>query len=57
MIPFHLPALRERGEDIRLLADHFLKQIAEDLGEATKLLDDKAYEFLLSKEWREISVN
>ena len=30
VIPIHLPPLRERGDDILMLADHFLRRIAEE---------------------------
>jgi len=36
VLPIHLPPLRERGDDILLLVDHFLKQYRKD-GEATSI--------------------
>lgn len=52
VIRIHLPALRERREDIPLLMDHFLKCAAKELGvESKTLLPDTVAE-LKSLEWR-----
>ncbi len=46
-----LPPLRERGEDVLLLADHFLKQLAESTGQSPKRLDDGAKQALRAYDW------
>jgi len=52
VIRVHLPALRDRREDIPLLMDHFLKSAAQELDvEAKTLLPDTVAE-LKSLEWR-----
>ncbi len=52
VIRIHIPALRERSEDIGLLARHFLQSAAAELGVETKSLDDESLEFLRKLEWR-----
>ncbi|MEP1032094.1 sigma-54 dependent transcriptional regulator [Ekhidna sp.] len=46
-----VPALRERKEDIKLLTDHFLDQVASEYGTAKKLVEDNAIDQLESYEW------
>jgi len=43
----HLPALRERGEDVLLLIDHFVKLFSGNLGKSIKGLTTAATEELL----------
>lgn len=52
VIRIHIPALRERSEDIGLLARHFLQSAAAELNMETKSLDDESLEFLRQLEWR-----
>ena len=52
VIRIHIPALRERREDIGLLARHFLQAAAAELSMETKTLDDEALDFLQKLEWR-----
>ncbi|MEG1586108.1 MAG: sigma-54 dependent transcriptional regulator [Bacteroidales bacterium] len=51
---FHLqlPSLRERGEDISLLADHFLKQVTLKLGCPLKKINADALKRLEEYNWR-----
>ncbi|WP_370087384.1 sigma-54-dependent transcriptional regulator [Ekhidna sp.] len=46
-----VPPLRERKEDIKLLAEHFLTQVAEDYGTIAKSIDDAAISQLENYEW------
>lgn len=51
VIALHLPPLRQRRDDIPLLADTFLHRIAASRGEEPKTVGDDALETLLSYEW------
>ena len=51
VIRIHIPALRERREDIALLTRHFLKIAAEDMTVDSKRADDETLEFLSSLDW------
>lgn len=43
----HMPALRERGDDVLLLINHFLKEFTGNLGKVIKGFDKDAVRFLL----------
>ncbi|HSB69043.1 MAG TPA: sigma 54-interacting transcriptional regulator [Candidatus Methylomirabilis sp.] len=47
----HLPPLRERGEDILLLADHFVRELAPKLGKGNGGLSRDAQDVLRSYHW------
>jgi len=51
VIRIHIPALRERREDIPLLMHHFLKQAAGELGGEAKRLDNEVAEYLAGLDW------
>lgn len=51
VIPFHVPPLRERVEDIRLLADHFLHEFTTSYGRKAKELTAEAYRVLDEYAW------
>jgi two-component system nitrogen regulation response regulator NtrX len=51
VIPFHVPPLRERVEDVPLLADHFLKEFTMAYGRRPKELTPEAYEVLQEHRW------
>ena len=51
VIALHLPPLRERPDDIPLLADAFLRRMASGRGETPKSLEREALEALLAYEW------
>lgn len=48
--PIHVPTLRERGEDILLLAEYFLEQCNAEAG-VDKKLDENAKEALRRHDW------
>ncbi|MFA5026734.1 MAG: sigma 54-interacting transcriptional regulator [Candidatus Methylomirabilota bacterium] len=47
----HLPPLRERGDDILVLARHFLREIALRLGKGERALGQDALEVLRAYRW------
>lgn len=51
VIPLFLPPLRERPEDIPLLAEHFLSRLATDSGKSTKGLRRSVLEVLMQYSW------
>ena len=51
VIRIHIPALRERKQDIPLLLRHFLHQAASELGVEIKTLKPEAEAFLSTLEW------
>lgn len=51
VIIVHVPSLNERRDDIPLLVNRFLEDIAEDYGQAKKELDAKALEALTQHNW------
>ena len=51
VIPFHVPPLRDRREDIPLLADHFLREFTRAYGRKPKELTPEAYQTLQEYHW------
>jgi len=51
VIRVQIPALRERGEDILLLLNHFLAHAAEDMELEPKVLSDEVGKFLQTLPW------
>src|SRR5581483_2089059 len=51
VIRLRLPALRERREDITLLAKHFLQKSARELGVEPKRLTENAMKYLTALDW------
>jgi DNA-binding NtrC family response regulator len=51
VILIHVPSLNERGDDIPLLADKFMKEICEDYGVPKKVITPKALEELKTMNW------
>ncbi len=51
VIPIHVPALRERREDIPLLAEHFIRKICGAMQRAPVTVSDEALELLRRYGW------
>ncbi len=51
VIPVTLPPLRERKEDIPLLAEHFLAQLRTEMGKPLEGVSAEALEMLLAYDW------
>lgn len=51
VIPVHLPPLRERRDDISLLADHFLAKHAKELGKSVNTIAHDAMVLLEAYDW------
>src|SRR5204863_1192236 len=51
VIPFLVPPLRERTEDIRLLSLHFLKEFSASYGRRTRDISDDVVDALMRYAW------
>ncbi len=51
VIPFHVPPLRDRRQDIPLLADYFLREFTTAYGRKPKELTPEAYRILQEYHW------
>jgi len=51
MVHLHVPPLRERGEDILLLASHFMSQFSAEFGKELRRISRKAESALLAYSW------
>jgi two-component system, NtrC family, response regulator AtoC len=51
VVAIHLPPLRERADDIPLLARHFLQRYSQESGKSISAISDKAMELLCSYSW------
>ncbi|HEV8385701.1 MAG TPA: sigma-54 dependent transcriptional regulator [Candidatus Acidoferrales bacterium] len=51
VIPFYVPTLRERTEDIPILARHFLREYSDEYGRKLKELSPPALDVLLRYAW------
>jgi two-component system, NtrC family, nitrogen regulation response regulator NtrX len=51
VIPFYVPPLRERKEDIPLLARHFMKEFSAAYGRRSREITDEAVEILMRYSW------
>lgn len=52
VVDIHLPSLKEREEDIPLLADHFLNKYRKELNKNIKGIDNEAMRAILNHEWK-----
>ena len=51
IVPIYLPPLKERQEDISMLAMHFLKEYADETGKRVKTFTPEAIEKLMIYTW------
>ena len=51
VLPIHLPALRERREDIPSIARHFMKSISKRLNKKEVVIDDEIMQRLVQYDW------
>jgi two-component system nitrogen regulation response regulator GlnG len=51
VVPIEIPPLRERSEDVAVLAHHFVARYAEELGTGPRVLAPDALERLLAHGW------
>jgi two-component system nitrogen regulation response regulator NtrX len=51
VIPFHMPPLRERREDIPLLVDHFTEDFCAEYGKRRKRVSAEAMDLLMAYAW------
>ena len=51
VIPIHVPALRERKDDIPILAEHFMQQTCENNGKPVLPFEENAIEQLQNMPW------
>jgi len=51
VVPIDIVPLRQRGEDVLLLFDHFLEYFSRDLGVSMPEVDPKAREILMNYRW------
>lgn len=52
VVDIHLPSLKEREEDIPLLADHFLNKYRKELNKNIKGIDADAMRAIMNHEWK-----
>ncbi len=52
VLPIAVPPLRDRVEDIPLLAEHFLAQFAEQMDKRVRTISAPAMQLLLGHQWR-----
>lgn len=52
VFPIQLPPLRERPEDIKLLAVHFAEKFSKELNKTITGFTDEAIEFLKARRWK-----
>src|SRR5690606_35938211 len=51
VVPLHIPPLRERPEDIPVLARHFVERYANELGTEARFVSPRTLEHLAAHDW------
>lgn len=51
VVPIKVPSLKNRGEDIPLLVEHFLNKFCSDVSKAKPAVEEKAMEALMHYDW------
>ena len=51
VIPINVPPLRERGDDVALLANHFLKKYASEMGKRIREISPESMQVLRGYDW------
>src|SRR5882762_1000481 len=51
VIPFHVPPLRDRREDVPLLARHFIAELSAEYGKRPKELSREVLDLLVAQPW------
>jgi Nif-specific regulatory protein len=51
VLQIHIPPLRDRRDDIPLLAEHFVRKYSKQEGKRIKRINRKALEVLMGKDW------
>jgi two-component system, NtrC family, nitrogen regulation response regulator NtrX len=51
VIPIHVPSLNQRPDDIPLLVDKFLNDVADEYGQSSKIVEADAMKYLQSLAW------
>lgn len=51
VIPFHIPPVRERAEDIPLFVDYYFREFSRDTGREVPRLDPEAMKALINYDW------
>ncbi|GJQ57544.1 MAG: sigma-54-dependent Fis family transcriptional regulator [Candidatus Scalindua sp. AMX11] len=51
VVPFHLPPLREREEDVPILIEHFIEKYSREYDKPIKVISKEAMKRLLSYSW------
>jgi DNA-binding NtrC family response regulator len=51
VIPIHVPPLAQRRDDIPLLVEKFLQDVATEYGQPAKVIEDEAMEYLQTLPW------
>jgi len=52
VVDIHLPSLKERAEDISLLADHFVDKYRKEMNKSIKGISNDAMRALVNHEWK-----